>query len=162
MRPRQIHDALLMNVTALIKESSIVVTPYVLPVAKDQRKYFILDFTDVSSIHEPRLVQKIWFDLSTEKIDIARRQTFDRSGEVETDTQYSAFEPVGSAGVRYPGKIDIKFVPTDTDLKISMNPQGIRINRLDSRAAFELEPHEGAKIFKFEPQVAGVGVSSQR
>jgi len=160
MRPRQIHDALMINVVSLLNDPSIIVTPYTLPVPADRKRYFIVDFTDISSRTQARLVQRFWFDLSTDAIDVVRRQTFDRNGELETDTQFSEHQAVNSGTIRYPLKIDVQLIATDTRLKLSINPEQIRLNEDVSKDAFELEPHEGSQMFKFEPRASGV--SQQR
>jgi hypothetical protein len=85
--------------------------------------------------------------------------TYDRNGEITTDTHYSGHEQLGSGSVRYPSRIDVQFAANETALKITLDPKTVKLNGEVDRDAFNLSPRPGAKTFKFEPVDA---VSQQR
>jgi membrane protein YqaA with SNARE-associated domain len=157
MRPREILEALVPDFRPLLDGASIAVPARTLTVPQDQRRYFIVDFMDVSSVREPRFLQTVWFDLSTPDVDIVRRQIYDRNGDVERDTRYSNHTKLGKDSVRYPTRFQIHFVPTDTNLTISTDPKAIRVNTDVDPEAFELGTHKGAEVCRLEPAAAVAG-----
>ena len=97
-------------------------------------------------------MQKIWFDLSTPNTDIARRQTFDLKGEIQTDARYSDYQFL-PGGFRFPLGVDVQFPDTDTHLDITFtDATGVAVNGSVPNELFVLDPHPGAKIYKFEPR----------
>jgi hypothetical protein len=150
MRPRQVMEALVPDLRPLLDNPLVGKLTYPFPVAQDQRVYFSVIFFE-GSASSPRLLQKIWFDLSTPNVDLVRRLTFDRNGDVETDTHYSGHQPLGSGSVRYPSRIDVQFAANDTSLKITLDPKTITLNGDVDRDAFNFSPRPGAKTFRFEP-----------
>ena len=161
LRPRQIGDALILDVVPLLSNPSIDASVYRFPLAQDRKEYLFLDFIDQSTPKAPQLIQKIWFDLSTVEGDVYRRQTWTRSGLLETDTKYFNYEPT-AAGIRFPSKVEIQFVPTDTLIKIDLHPNQAQFNAGLPPETFEFDPHPDAKmIYKFEPAAAET-VSQQR
>jgi outer membrane lipoprotein-sorting protein len=161
LRPRQLEQALLLDVLPLINDPSILVSPYENPVPQDLRKYFFVDFLGKEGNKDGRLVQRIWFDLSTEHIDVVRRQTWSSKGELETNTKYEGYETLPS-GIRFPSKIEIDFPSTDTLIQFTLNPKDAVFNEGIPAGTFELNPHpEAKKTFKFEP-LDGTSVTQQR
>jgi membrane protein YqaA with SNARE-associated domain len=152
LRPKQILDALVLDVSQLLGDKSVVNQAYVSPLVQDRRRYFVVDFTDVSSPPNGRLIEKIWFDLSMENPEIVRRQTFDRDGGISTDTFYSDYQTIGSGKMSYPSKIELQFVEADTSLKISLKPKDIQLNEDVDTDAFKLSTHTGAQVITFEPK----------
>ena len=160
LRPRQLEQALILDVLPLLNDPSTQTATYENPVTQDRRKYYCVDFYEGSG-KKSQLVQRIWFDLSTEQIDVVRRQTWNGNGEVETDTKYSAYESLPS-GIRFPAKIDIDFPKTDTVINFALNPKDAVFNGPLPAGAFDLNPHpEAKKTYKFEP-VDAVSVTQQR
>jgi membrane protein YqaA with SNARE-associated domain len=160
LRPKQIQQALLIDVRSLLKDSSIQTYGEPFPVVKDQTTYYIVNFLKESSPRDLRLVQKIWFNLNTENADIVRRQTYDDKGELETDTRYSGHQSL-SASLRYPSRIEIKFLGTNTLIKINLDPKQAVFNGDVPQEALEFHPHPGAQIFRFEPRTTAA-VTQQR
>jgi outer membrane lipoprotein-sorting protein len=150
LRPKQIEQALVLDVLALLNNPAIRISAVENPVIQDQRKYFCIDFIEVADSREARLIQRIWFDLSTETIDVSRRQTWKRTGELETDTKYSEYQSV-PAGIRFPGKVQIQFAATDTLIEIGLNPKDAVFNAGIPPDTFKFNNHPDAKIFKFVP-----------
>jgi membrane protein YqaA with SNARE-associated domain/outer membrane lipoprotein-sorting protein len=161
LRPRQIGDALVLDVLPLLNNSSIGVSVYRFPMAEDRKEYLWLDFVDQSTPKAPQLLQRIWFDLSTEYTDVYRRQTWTRSGLLDTDTKYFNYEPT-AAGIRFPSKVEIQFVATETLIKIDLHPNEAQFNAGLPPETFEFDPHPDAKtIYKFEP-AAVENITQQR
>ena len=93
----------------------------------EQRRYFLVYLVDNSS-PKPYLVQRIWFDLSTEN-DVVVRRHYDRSGSLESDTRYSNYQFV-PGGLRVSLSVDLQFPPHRT---ISRSPFRTRRRGLQSR-----------------------------
>jgi hypothetical protein len=126
------------------------------------RTYMIVQFLEDSpkDPRDARLLQRFWFDLSTNNVDLVRRQTYTPTGDVETDTRYSEHEPIGS--LRYPSKVDFHILASDTLIRIEVDPSQVSLNTEIPTEFFELNPHPGAKIYKFEPSDVGAAVNQQR
>jgi outer membrane lipoprotein-sorting protein len=121
-----------------------------------------VDFHEAAGDRKVQLVQRIWFDLSTEQVDIVRRQTWDSNGTLETDTKYGKYESLPS-GIRFPAEIDIDFPGTDTLIKFTLNPKDALFNTGLAADTFELKPHpEAKKTYKFEPVGAASSITQQR
>ena len=146
LRPRQLQEALLPNVTQLMDSQTVLAAADHLQ--QDRKNYFLITFVDTAS---SSVVQKFWFDQSTENVDLIRRQTFNSRGGLETDTRYSDLQPLGTS-LRYPSKIDIHFLETDTLLKISIDRKQLVLNGNVDRDAFEFLPRPGIPTFNFEPR----------
>lgn len=161
LRPKQLQDALMVDLRPLLRNPSIRTLMYRSPEEIDRKTYHIVEFLDVSSATEARIVQKIWFDLSTQNFDIVRRQTFTVGGDVETDTQYSGHQLL-LGSVRYPSRVDFQIIDTDTLIRINVDPTQVALNAEVDEKIFELEPHPGATIYKFEPRDTGTTVTQQQ
>ena len=151
MKPKEIMEAIVLDFRPLLDSTAIRTAPYIEAVIKDQRRYFIVDFLNISSPPEARIIEKVWFDLSTPEVDVVRRQIFAEDGEVERDIQYANHAPFGSGAVRYPTRITVQFVPTDTLLTIVTDPNTMKLNTAVDPEAFELGTHRNAEICKLEP-----------
>lgn len=150
LRPRQIGQALVPDVRELLKSSSLRIATYKNPVVTDRRTYYCVDFLDQTGAKEAWLMQRMWFDLSTPSVDLVRRQTFVQSGELETDTNYGAYEATPS-GIRFPSNVTIRFAAADTRLEIKLNPKEIVFNAGIPPETFQFGAHPDAKIYKFVP-----------
>jgi membrane protein YqaA with SNARE-associated domain/outer membrane lipoprotein-sorting protein len=160
LRPRQIEQALVVDVLSLLSNPKISVAANENPVTQDRRKYFCVDFYENSESRAARLLQRYWFDLSTEKIDLVRRQTWNGKDELEVDAKYAEFESLQS-GIRYPGKIEIEFAATDTLIQIALDPKDAVFNSALPANTFDFNPHPEAKIYRFEP-AGSSSVTQQR
>ena len=158
MKPRRLQEALMINVMGLLQNPSV--RTFSEPFVQDRRRYLLIGFLDVSSPTEPRLLGKIWFDLSTPERDIVRRQAYTASGDLDTDVRYSGHETLGPS-LRYPSKVEINFFETDTLIEIALDPTQAQFNTDIPDDKFQIAPHPRAKVFKFEPREAG-SVSQQR
>ena len=162
LRPRQLREAMLLDFRPLLDNPNIGVLPSQEPEPRDLRTYFTVTFFDNSSSpRNARLVQRVWFDLSTENADLTRRQTFASNGDLETDTLYKKYQQIPGSSVRYPSEIDLHILDTDTLIKFDVDPAQIVLNQEVPPGILELDPHPGAKVFKFEPRASGT-VSEQR
>ncbi|HVQ63686.1 MAG TPA: VTT domain-containing protein, partial [Terriglobia bacterium] len=79
MKPRRLQEALMINVLGLLQNPSVRTFPD--SFVQDRRRYLVINFLDVSSATDARLLVKIWFDLSTQDRDIVRRQSYGANGE---------------------------------------------------------------------------------
>ena len=147
LRPRLIGQALAPDVRELLQNPTRIAT-YKNPVGL--RTYYCVDFLEEAEAKEARLLQRIWFDLSTANIDLVRRQTFTRNGELETDTTYSQHESLPS-GIRFPAKVVIRFAAAETTIDIELNPKEVVFNAGISPDMFQFGSHPDAKIYKFVP-----------
>ena len=150
MKPREILEAVVPDFRPLLTNTAIRTATYVDPVVKDQRRYYIVEFLNISSPPEARIVEKVWFDLSTPDVDAVRRQIFDQVGEVERDIRYADHVPLGS-GVRYPTRFTVQFVATDTLITIKVDPMSMILNSPGDPEAFELGTHKNAQVCRMEP-----------
>lgn len=161
LRPRQLEQALVIDVLSLLNDPKTLIATYENPVPQDRRKYFYVDFHEIPDEKKSRLLQRIWFDLSTEQVDVVRRQTWNNNGEVETDAKYGEWESLPS-GLRFPARIEIDFPATDTSIKFALNPKDAIFNAGLPPGTFELNPHpEAKKTYRFEP-VDAASVTQQR
>ena len=160
MKPRRIHEALIVNVESLLRNPSVLFVPAT--EIHDRKHFLVGSFIDNSLSTESRLLQRIWFDLTTPNMDIVRRQTYTRTGDLDTDVQYSDHESVSDT-LRYPSTIEIHLYETDTALKITLDPKDAEFNKDidEERFQFPSERHKGSKTLKFEPREPGT-VTEQR
>ncbi len=157
IKPRQIMEALVPDFRPLLDSTAVRTATYVEPVIKDQRRYYIVEFLNISSPPEARLLQRVWFDLSTPDVDIVRRQIFNEDGELERDTQYENPATVGRGSLRYPTRFTVHFVASDTRLTITMDPSNMTLNNPVDPDAFVLGTHRNAEVCKFELPAAVAG-----
>jgi hypothetical protein len=122
LRPKQVQDAVLINVLPLIENSATQVPVESVAVREDRKVYYVVYFTN-GSHRESRIVEKVWFDLSTDKQAIVRRQTF--------KTQ--------EAGISIPAKIEIEFPDREIVLIITVDPASAVVNGKLSDSAFDLD-----------------------
>jgi membrane protein YqaA with SNARE-associated domain/outer membrane lipoprotein-sorting protein len=155
LRPKQIQQALMPDVRPLLKDPSLQDLGERIPEPRDRRTYYIFAFVNVSKAREARYVQKFWFDLNTQNFDVVRRQTYDSNGELETDTRYFGHQSLEGA-LRYPSRIEIQFLATNTLIKIQLDPKDAVFNGDVPDEALQFPPHPGAKVFNFEPRTASV------
>ena len=148
LRPRLIGQALVPDVRDLLQNPSITIATYRYPV--ELRTYYCVDFFDEAAAKELLLVQRFWFDLSTKEIDLVRRQTFMRNGELETDTTYGVHVSL-PAGIRFPSKVAIHFAAADTTLDLELKPEEAVFNAGIPPDTFQFNSHPDAKIYKFVP-----------
>jgi membrane protein YqaA with SNARE-associated domain len=162
LRPKQLREALMFDFSPFLDNRDIGVLGSREPEIRDLRTYFTINFFDTSSSpKDGKLVQRIWFDLSTENADVARRQTFTPVGDLETDTRYSMYQQIPGSSVRYPSVIEFRIVDTDTLIRFDVDPTQVALNQDIPPGILELDPHPGAKVHRFEPRVSGT-VSEQR
>jgi membrane protein YqaA with SNARE-associated domain len=162
LRPKQLQDALMIDVLPLLSNTSVIPfgTYQIEQETTEQKRYFLLHFLDTSP-PKPYLAGIVWFDLSTETVDVVRRETYGRSGRIESDARYSDYQFV-SGGLRLPMHIEVQFPVTETNLGITfLDPTGVAVNTDVPPDAFVLDSHPGAKVYKFEPQDAD-SVTQQR
>jgi outer membrane lipoprotein-sorting protein len=153
LRPKQILDALVIDVSPLLSNTSNIMNQgYVSPLVQDLKRYFVVDFTDDSNRPNGRLLQKMWFDLSMENPEVVRRQTFDKDGGVETDTFYRNYKTVGSGSMKYPSEVEIQFIESDTILKIKLDPKDLQVNVDVDPDAFIFSKQPGLQIITFQPK----------
>jgi hypothetical protein len=160
MKPRRIHESLMPKVDHLLRNPAVrVVTAEEIL----ERKHFLVaSFVDFSSNPEPRLLQRIWFDLTTPTADIVRRQTYIGNGKIDTETRYSDHEAVNDT-LRYPAKVEIHLYETDTTIEIALDPEDSKFNAgiEPDKFKFPTEKYRDAKTLRFEPRDPGT-VSQQR
>jgi len=150
LRPKQILDALVIDVSPLLNDGSIANQGYDSPIVLDRKRYFVVDFSDNSKPPNSRILQKIWFDPSMEHPEVVRRQTFDKDGGVETDAFYRNYKPIGSGSMNYPSEVEVQFVESDTILKIKLDPKDLQVNVDVDPEAFEFSKQPGLRIITFE------------
>jgi hypothetical protein len=139
LRPKQVQDAVLINLLPLIESSATQMPVESVPVREDRKLYYVVYFTK-GNAGESRIVEKVWFDLSTEKKPVARRQTFKDNGEVDADVRYSGWDQVSGAGISIPSNIHIEFPDREILLTITVAPASAVINGKLSDGAFDLDP----------------------
>lgn len=169
LRPKQLREALMFDFSPLLDNRDIGIVgsrereiPDLRTTFTDLRTYFTISFFDSSSSpKDAKPVQRVWLDLSTENVDIVRRQTFTPDGDLETDTRYSKYQQIPGSSVRYPSAIDFRILDTDTLIRFDVDPAQVVLNQDIPPGFFELDPHPGAKVHRFEPRVSGT-VSEQR
>lgn len=152
MKPRRLHEALMLNVLSLLDDPSIMEVGYPTRVVQDRKTYYVVEFVETDS-SVPRLLLKIWFDLSTKDVDVVRRQTYTASSQLETDTAYSGYESL-SPTLRYPSRFDIELYDTDTSIQIDFDLKQTQFNTEIPQERFRFDTHPNAKTFKFEPRDA--------
>jgi hypothetical protein len=139
LRPKQVQDAVLINLLPLIESSATQMPVESVPVREDRKLYYVVYYT-TGNAGESRIVEKVWFDLSTEKKPVARRQTFKDNGEVDADVRYSGWDQVSGAGISIPSNIHIEFPDREILLTITVAPASAVINGKLSDGAFDLDP----------------------
>jgi outer membrane lipoprotein-sorting protein len=138
LRPKQVQDAVLINVLPLIENSATQVPVESVAVREDRKVYYVVYFTN-GSHRESRIVEKVWFDLSTDKQAIVRRQTFKDNGEVDADVRYFEWGKTQEAGISIPAKIEIEFPDREIVLIITVDPASAVVNGKLSDSAFDLD-----------------------
>jgi hypothetical protein len=139
LRPKQVQDAVLINVLPLIENKSTQLPVETVRVREDRKFYYVVYFTN-GAARDSRIVEKIWFDLSTAKQPIARRQTFKDNGEIDADVRYSGWDKTRGAGISIPSKIQIEFPDREILLEINLDPSSAEVNGNLADSAFDLDP----------------------
>jgi hypothetical protein len=152
LRPRQIKSALLLDIVPYVENTQIGSLVATLPMPKDRRRYFVVDFFDSAS-GTPRLIEKVWIDLSTPAQEISRRQIFTGDGQIDSDIMFSEWKAV-SGSVSLPEVVNITFPEKDLSLKLTLDFDGIEVNDTIPAENFELPPHPNATIIRLTPKQA--------
>jgi membrane protein YqaA with SNARE-associated domain len=153
LRPKQILDALTLDVTPLLNNGTIINLGYISPLVQDRKRYFMIDFIETpEGTRNGRLIQKIWFDLSIENPEVVRRQTFDKNGGIESDVSYGDYKPLRSGNLNYPSRVELQFIESDTILLIKLDPKNVQLNVEVDTDAFILSTHKDAQVITFEPK----------
>lgn len=139
LRPKQVRDAALINVLPLLEDKNTYTPVEVVAVRGDRKLYYVVYFTR-GAARESRLIEKVWFDLSTAKQPIARRQTFKDNGEIDTDVRYAGWEQARESGISIPSSIQIEFPDREIVLTIRVDPASVIVNGKLNEGAFELDP----------------------
>jgi len=172
IRPGKIQEALMINVSDMLANPSIVSLASYETIREPgkARHCFVLDFIDVSSRTEPRRLETFYFDLATPEVELWRRKTYAPDGKEVTDSRYTDYKPVKSLSLSYPSEINVRFFIGNTNVKIELNPNEMNFNGRDHETGeirevteqrFNFEAHTDAKKkFTFEPEAGAV--SQQR
>ena len=139
LRPRQVQEAVLINVRGLIEDPNTQVVVESVDDRQDRKTYYVVYFS-TNGASNSRLVEKVWFDLSAPAQQIARRQTFKDTGEVDADVRYSGWEIAKDSEIAIPSNIQIEFPDREILLTITIDPSSATLNGKLSETAFELDP----------------------
>lgn len=155
LRPNQIKSALIVDILPYLNSENFKSVPSVIPMPQDQRRYFVMDFVDVSAA-DAQLVEKVWFDLSSPQLEISRRMMFGKDGSIEMDARFSEYHELPDSNLRFPSVIGIQFPDRDLALKVTLqDPDRVTLNMDLPPALFELPPHNGYDIVRLEPKPGG-------
>ena len=173
IRPGKIQEALMIDVAEMLRNPNVtrLVRQETVVEPDSARRTLVIDFIDSSDVKNPRLLQSYYFDLGTAEVDLWRRKTYTSDGKEETDTRYTGFQPVKSASLRYPSRVDVHFFDSNTRVKIELNPNEMNFNGRDhetgevrevSDTRFNFDTHSDAKkTYTFVPLESG-NVSQKR
>jgi membrane protein YqaA with SNARE-associated domain len=173
IRPGKVQEALMIDILPLLQNPSVSVyaRPQTIREPDAARRALVLEFLDASSSQNLRPLQAYYFDLGTDKVDLWRRVTFTKDGVEDTDTRYLKYEDVPSLSLRYPSKVEVRFLRNDTAVWIDLDPKDMNFNEKDHETGeqrpirqetFSFDRHGDAKkTYTFEPQESGT-VTQQR
>jgi len=160
IRPGKIQEAMLFDVSKVTGVTGIKpgFSEETVREPDQVRHCKVVEFFDISG-EKLRPIQAYWFDLAT--TDVWRRKTFNKAGAEETEAIYSGYEQV-TPTLRYPSRVDIHFVRSDTWVKIELDPKDMNFTTPPPEQRFAFDTHSDAKkIYKFEPLDSGP-VTQQR
>lgn len=152
LRPQHLTDAFLIRpiaqpaepgyfyVQSEFFEEEVDVRPQAKKGARIVRGYYLLEELSPSAAGELRLKRRYWFD-RVEKVELARVETFDDHGVLETEVRYSAEKSLGAdQSARLPSHIEI--ARRKDQYRISMTyqaPESVSIDHEYPADVFVLE-----------------------
>jgi hypothetical protein len=142
LRPQHLTDALLVRPIEPVGQSGFVYSqsefyeeepdsrPQAKKGARVVRGYYLLEEMAIGIAGEAHLKRRLWFD-RVGTIRLARVQTFDDKGLLDTDISYGADTTVGDApGVRLPSRIELTRPKDQYKLSLSyQSPETVVIDR---------------------------------
>lgn len=151
LRPQHLTEAFMIRPIEVAEQSGLIYSkseffqeePDTRPRAKKDtrvvRGYFLLEEFSTGPTNELRLHRRFWFD-RVGGIRLARMQTFDNQGSLDTDVAYWDDRALGTDGHRLPSRIDITRPHDRYRLIISYQaPDSIELDREFRPEAFVLE-----------------------
>lgn len=151
LRPQHLTEAFMIRPIGVAEQSGLTYSkseffqeePDIRPRAKKGtrvvRGYFLLEEFSTGSTNELRLHRRFWFD-RVGGIRLARMQTFDNQGLLDTDVAYWDDSALGTDGRRLPSRVDITRPHDHYRLIIAYQaPDSIELDREFRPEAFVLE-----------------------
>lgn len=126
------------------------------------RGYYLLDELAPGGDGGVRITRRFWFD-RVGGIRLARLQTFDTNGSLNTDVQYGEQKKFGEAGsVQLPSQIELSRPQDGYKLRLSYQaPEAVVIDRQYDREIFLLENKWQLPEFDLDKHASGSTVSKQ-
>jgi hypothetical protein len=152
IRPKQIQQALLIDLAALLADPNIKVAADPLPFPLERKTYFIIRFYRGES-RDLEPVENVWFDLTSKTHEVVRRQIFGKDGQIAVDVRFANWKPTGSNAVAFPSDIQIDFPEREIVLKMSLDPVKVVLNESLTPEKFQL-PDNTAEIITLKPKDA--------
>jgi len=140
-RPRIILDALFINILPYISEPNV--KPFLEEAVVGRVSYYVIGFLDVGGT-ETKLLEKIWIDRTD--LHISRKQMFGVDGKLETDVEFSDYQPAGAT--TFPQIISIQRPVDDAGLKITFTKT--TVNEKLTSDQFVLQQPAGSELVQVD------------
>ena len=142
LRPQHILAALFVDISPYLNNQNV--HSVLEETTAGRSSYYVFQFVDVGSA-EAQLLEKIWIDRLN--LEIVRKQIFGKDGKMETDVQFSQYQPTD--GVPFPQVILIQR-PND-DYMLKMTFQKTNLNNELAADSFRLERPAGSELVQLKP-----------
>jgi outer membrane lipoprotein-sorting protein len=94
------------------------------------------------------VLEKIWIDRLD--LQVTRKQVFGKNGALQTDVQYSNYQDVG--GIPFPQEIVIQRPGESLEVKMTFQPDKLKLNETVDPSAWELTRPEDAETLDLTPR----------
>ena len=139
LRPQHILDALFVDIRQY--EGTAGVKSFLEEATNGRIRYYVLNFVDLSGV-DGKLVEKIWIDRTN--LEVRRKQMFGAEGRLESDITFAGY--IDRDGFAFPQVISIQRPIEDYSVKITFQPDKLRLNEKLAENAFVLERPAGSEL----------------
>ncbi len=141
LRPQHILDALFVDVRPYINNPND--RGFLEEATNGRVRYYVLNFVDIAG-NDGRLLEKIWIDRTN--LEVRRKQIYGGDGRLESDVTFAGYIEV--EGSTFPQVISIQRPIEDYNVRITFQPDKLRVNEKLAENAFQLERPAGAELIQ--------------
>jgi outer membrane lipoprotein-sorting protein len=143
LRPQHLLDGLFVDVRPYLKNPNQV-KEFVEETTEGRKSYYVFSFVNIAG-SEAQLLEKLWIDRTD--MQISRKQVFGKDGRLETNVEYSNYQPAeGGSSEPFPQSVVIQRPVEEYTLKMTF--QKTTLNEKLADDSFNLQPPEGAELVR--------------
>jgi outer membrane lipoprotein-sorting protein len=143
LRPQHILEALFVDVQPYVSNPNV--KNFLEEATAGRIRYYVLSFVNVAE-KDGKLLEKVWIDRNT--LLPVRKQIFSGDGRMDSDVTYAGYKEVDGFDVAQ--LISIHRPVEDYDVRITFQPDKLKLNQQLAENAFQLERPAGAELVQIE------------